>query len=318
LEYETLVEKFGEPTIGHGPCEGQPSRFVILGLGKLGGREPNYHSDLAVAFLYEAEGVTQPLSKSRRDQRTTNNHFFTQLAQRFLKEIAQLTPKGRLYTIDAQLRPIGVGGAMALTLADFEQHFASGVAPLWQWQVLCQARPLFGDTSIRAAVENVIQQLLTNRPWQESDAEQFRRSRLDAERGASPGNLKRAPGGTLDVESLVQMLQLRHAGRHPSVLTANTQQALDRLAAAGVLAAKDAEALGDAYRWLRRVESGLRLLQTSARHDLPESPLDLGRLALLMGHSNPDKLRDTCLALMSETRSTFDRLVPPAPVSDPA
>jgi glutamate-ammonia-ligase adenylyltransferase len=302
------VEKFGVPTIGPGPFEGEQSQFVIVGLGKLGGREPNYHSHLDVMFLYEAEGTTRPRGHSRRQERTANNYFFTQLAQRIIKQLAEHTPKGRLYAVGALLRPIGVGGALALPFADFEQHFTSGAAPLWQWQVLCQARAVFGEAAARERTANLIQQLVVERPKSAGDMLEIRRSRMQLERGASSNNLKRGPGGTLDVEFIVQMLQLKHAAARPGVLTTNTQSALGELAKGGALAPVVAEKLGDSYRFLRRVESGLRLLETSARHDLPETMAELAQLALLLGHSNPDRLRQQCLEAMVENRAAFETL----------
>lgn len=316
LEYDQLVEKFGVPTIGPGPFEGEPCRPIIVGLGKLGGREPNYHSDLEVLFLYEADGVTRPSGRSRRGQPTANNHFFTQWAQRILKQISQLTPKGRLYPIEALLRPIGIGGALALSLADFAQHFSAAVtqptgsrlAPLWQWLVLCKARPVFGEPTACAAVENLLEQLLTNRPWVETDRAEAVQLRMHLERGASPLNIKRGPGGTADIEYLTQILQLQHAARKRQALATNTQESLQRLAKAGAVDQSLADRLGESYRFLRRVESGLRLLETMARHDLPTADEPLHQLALLVGHSNPAKLRDQCLSHMAENRAAFLRL----------
>ena len=132
-----------------------------------------------------------------------------------------------------------------------------------------------------------------------------------ARAGASPHNLKRGPGGTADVETLVQMLQLEHAARHPQLLATNTQEALTRLAQAGLLGNNLALQLGDSYRFLRRVESGLRLLEAKARHDLPTAAETLHQLALLVGHSNPTKLRDQCLAHMNQNRTVFERLAQP-------
>jgi glutamate-ammonia-ligase adenylyltransferase len=308
LEYGRLVEKYGVPRFGPGPFEGETCKVVIVGLGKLGGREPNYHSPLDVLFLYEAEGTTQSAQRWRRIEKTANNHFFTQLAQRIVKQLSQLTPKGRLYAIDALLRPIGIGGALALSLDDFAQHFAAGAAPLWQWQVLCRARPVFGEPAACQAVVNRIEQLLVDRSWRDSDAAEFRRQREQLQQGAKPHNLKRGPGGTLDIEFVVQMLQLRHAGRRPDVLATNTQQALTQLAAAGALPRALAEQLADSYRFLRRVESALQLMAAAARHDLPGDDQALAQLALLLGHSNPQRLGEQCLAHMSDNRAVFDRL----------
>jgi glutamate-ammonia-ligase adenylyltransferase len=307
-QHARLVEKYGSPTIGLGPFEGEACRAVILGLGKLGGREPNYHSQLDLLLLYEAEGTTRPSRTSRRIESTTNNHFFTQLGQRIMKLASELTPKGRLYAIDMPLRPLGVGGALAMTLDDLSRHFCEGAAPLWHWQALCQARPVYGPEPAQNAARNLITQLLSQRSWDDAHWNELRRTRFELERNASPDNLKRGPGGTLDVEFLVQGLQLKHAAAHRAVLLPTTQQAITALAAAGALPAAFAEQLGDNYRNLRRVESALRLLNTSARHDLPGERQELAQLAYLLGHSNPDRLREQCHTWMADNRAMFERL----------
>ena len=286
---------------------------MILGVGRLGGREPNYHSPLDLLFLYEADGTTKPTGRSRRQERTANNHFFTQLAQRIVKQLGELTVKGRLYSVEMPLRPIGVGGALAMTFDEFARHFQAAesqqtVAPLWQWQTLCQARPVFGEQTATAAVQNIVQQAIVGRPPLAEDWSEMRRKRLQLEHGASPHNLKRGPGGALDVEYLVQILQLHHAAQSPQVLVTNTQAALVALVSAGALSADAAATLGDAYRFLRRVESGVRLLNTAQRHDVPGDPAEMQRLALLLGHGNPERLRQQCLTWMAETRAIFDQL----------
>jgi glutamate-ammonia-ligase adenylyltransferase len=310
LEYGRLVGKFGAPTLGPGPYEGEPCRLTIIGLGRLGGRDPNYHSHLDVLLLYEGEGTTRPVSRSRQNQRTANNHFFTQLAQGAIKQLTQLTPKGRLYSVDTALRPIGVGGALALSQTDFAQHFASGSAPVWQWLALCQARPVYADVAASESTQRLIHQLLVERPPRADDPAEVRRLRSQLEKGASSANLKRGPGGTLDVELLVQRLQLEHAAAEPTILSPNTQDALVALAAAGVLDSGIAERLGQNYRFLRRIEAGLRLQSTPARHDLPSDPTQLGQLALLLGHSNPQRLREQSLDTLNENRAIFNRLLP--------
>ena len=304
-EYAKLVEKHGQPAIGPGPFEGEPCGPVILACGKLGGREPNYHSDLEVAFLYEAEGTTRPAGKGRREQRTTNNHFFTQLAQRVMKEMTQLSPQGRLYPLEIVLRPIGVGGALALSFADLAQHFMSGAAPVWQWQILCKARCIFGEHSGRESVERLLKQLLTSRSWEAQDASQIAEARRQSEQGAALHNVKRGPGGTMDVEAAVQMLQLRHASKAPEILLPGTVEAIVALQAAGFMDKADGDALSQSYNFLRRVESGLRLQNTSARHDLPTHELELKKLALLLNHERPDQLPTQVLSLMEENRRRF-------------
>ena len=307
-EMARLTEKHGQPALGPGPFEGELCRAVVLGLGKLGAGEPNYHSNVEIAFLYEADGTTRPAPRSRQ-QATTNNHFFSLLAQRVLKEATQLTPKGRLATVDVVLRPLGVGGALAMPLADFANHFTSGSALLGHWQALCQARPVFGDRAIQAAAANTIQQLLTTRARQPNERHAIYRARIELERGAAELNLKRAAGGTLDIEFLVQALQLEYAQDAPAVLVPGTQVALAALAQAGALSADDAQYFAESYRFLRRIESGLRLLNTPARHDLPEDELSLDKLALLLGQPNGATIRDRAIITLAENRRRFERIM---------
>jgi glutamate-ammonia-ligase adenylyltransferase len=307
-EMAQLTEKHGQPALGPGPFEGELCRAVVLGLGKLGAGEPNYHSNIEVAFLYEGDGTTRQAPRSRQ-QATTNNHFFSLLAQRVLKEAKQLTPKGRLATVDVVLWPPGVSGSLAMPLADFANYFASGAAPLGQWQALCQARPVFGDRTIQAALANTVQQLLTARVTQPNERQAIYRARIELERGAAELNLKRAAGGTLDIEFLVQALQLECARGAPAVLVPGTQVALAALAQAGALSADDAQYFAESYRFLRRIESGLRLLNTPARHDLPEDELSLDKLALLLGQPNGATIRDRAIITLAENRRRFERIM---------
>ena len=102
VEYEKLTAKLGTPTIGEGSRAGEPCSWTILGMGKLGGRELNFHSDLDVVFLYEAEGMTAH-ARRRQAETTNNQHFFSDLGQRIIKIASRLSPYGRLYEVDPRL-----------------------------------------------------------------------------------------------------------------------------------------------------------------------------------------------------------------------
>ena len=114
IQYQNLARRSAIPGSAG---EGRRCELVILAMGKLGGREPNYHSDLDVVFLYEADGSTQPVSSARNaTQTTTNQHFFSELAQRIIKQVNRIGPLGRLYEVDARLRPTGKSGMLAVSL----------------------------------------------------------------------------------------------------------------------------------------------------------------------------------------------------------
>lgn len=307
-EYEKLVEKHGEPIIHNRPREGQVSEFVILALGKLGAREPNYHSDLDVVFLYEADGNTRHRQRSRRENSTTNQHFFSQLGQRIVKVASQLGPFGRLYEVDARLRPTGRSGPLATSFSEFARYFASGEGQLWERQALCKSRPIFGSAAAQTEVNKLVHAAITAQAWRPEFADEIRAMRQRLEENASPRNLKRGAGGTVDVEFIVEMLQLKHAAAHPAVLATGTLGGIAALSELKLLAEDDANYLHTSYRFLRSIEARIRLMNTTARHDLPEDTHDLKRLAYLLQYPSLDDLRQDCEHFAVENRRRFEKL----------
>lgn len=306
-EYIRLTERYGVPTIRGGRDDGGPCSLVILAMGKLGGREPNYHSDLDVIFLYESDGMTAHQRPTQRDT-TTNQHFFSQLAQRIIKVVTHLGPYGRLYELDPRLRPTGKSGALAISIEELGKYFESGRGQLWERQALCKARPVFGTESAARKTMQIVWRSIVEPPWTEDNAEQIRTMRMRLEESASKRNLKRGPGGTVDIEFMVQMLQLRHAAETPEVLVPSTLDAIAALRGCKHLSDELSKSLSESYRFLRSIESGLRLMQTTARHDLPEDPAALSRLAYLLGYSSGSVLEEECLACTQRNRTRFNEL----------
>ncbi|MBC8352142.1 MAG: bifunctional [glutamate--ammonia ligase]-adenylyl-L-tyrosine phosphorylase/[glutamate--ammonia-ligase] adenylyltransferase [Planctomycetes bacterium] len=306
-EYAQLVTKYGEPTISDSEYAGQPCSLVLLALGKLGGREPNYHSDLDIVFLYEADGTTKAKHPSRRDKTTTNQHFFSQLAQRIIKVVTQLGPHGRLYELDPRLRPTGKSGSLAVSLDEFARYFESGQAQLWERQSLCKARPVFGDERAVARTMQIVRRCIIEPPWTAENVEQIRVMRYKLQETASPHNLKRGPGGTVDIEFMVQMTQLRFAASAADVFVPGTLDAIAVLRRHGYLSDELAEYLSKSYRFLRSIESGLRLMNTTARHDLPDDEHELDKLAYLLGYESARSLLDDCREYTRENRKRFQR-----------
>lgn len=322
-EYEKLVVKLGQPTIGELPDEsenpiaaqwhpgeesvGRPCEFLVMALGKLGGREPNYHSDLDVVFLYEAEGNTVPDPRGRGES-TTNNHFFSELGQRIMKRANQFGPYGRLFEIDPRLRPTGRSGALTVSLEGFVRYFLEGAGQLWERQALCKARIITGSPSAANRALEAVAAATYCRDWKSSDAGAIRDMRTKLEESASARNLKRGPGGTMDTEFIVQMLQLRHGGQRPELRIPGTMASLKALAEAGILASEDAQRLRQAYRFQRHVEACIRLMNASGRHEFPNDPLELGKIAFLLGYENIDALSAEVKETFREVRNIFERV----------
>ncbi len=118
-EYAAMVHRYGVPMIAQQDGSKQACGWVIVAMGKLGGREPNYHSDLDVVFLFDADGHTEQQRRARRGDGTTNQHFFSQLGQRIIKQVTNMGPQGRLYELDPRLRPTGQSGSLAVSLEEF-------------------------------------------------------------------------------------------------------------------------------------------------------------------------------------------------------
>jgi len=313
-EFDRLVRKYGVPTIGEdadlpGKVPGDPCEMVILALGKLGGREPNYHSDLDIVFLYEADGSTsRDGQRTARSNPTNNSHFFSELGQRIIKVANRIGPYGRLYEVDPRLRPTGRSGVLAVPIDEFRRYFASGAGQLWERQALCKGRVIYGSPQATTCIMQAVTEAAYGPTWHQGDADAILQMRLRLEETASSRNLKRGPGGTVDVEFLVQMLQLRHGHDHPAIRLPGTFDALDALHEKGFLETADYEKLSHGYRFQRSVEARIRLMNAAGRHELPKDPTELKKLAFLLGYESPEALEQEALTVFRENRACFERI----------
>jgi glutamate-ammonia-ligase adenylyltransferase len=308
IEYAGLVAKYGEPTIAEGPRAGERAELVIAALGKFGGRELNYHSDLDIIFLFEADGHTAHPKRSKRTETTSNQHFFGELGQRIIKVASRLGPYGRLYEIDPRLRPTGRSGSLATSFAEFHRYFAAGDGQYWERQALCRARVVYASQEIACQAKQLIEVAAFEHAWDAGLASAIRGMRKRLEDAAPQGNLKRGRGGLVDIEFLVQMLQLKHGAANPAVRGANTIDALNALTAHGLLSSEDGEFFARAYHFLRTVEARLRLMHATARNDLPTDATELLKLARLVNSAGGEELVGACRTTMDETRRRFDAI----------
>src|SRR5262249_910928 len=219
-QWQRRARRFGTPRCGP---HGRRDRWAILGLGKFGGRELNYHSDLDLVFLHEAEGRTAGGPAS-----ITNDQFVTEVAQRVLKALSHGSATGPLYAIDARLRPHGASGPLVLTLAAFRNYLQRSTQT-WERMAFTRGRVIFATGGFGPAVMEVVRERLAA-PAEVADlaaAVLAMRRRLEASRPRQ--DLKRGAGGLADIEFIVQYLQLVHAGHQPDVLRPNLWDALDAL-----------------------------------------------------------------------------------------
>jgi glutamate-ammonia-ligase adenylyltransferase len=260
-----VLRRFGTPA----------TPLAVLGLGKLGARELTYSSDLDLVFVFGDEDARVDPCEAGGRAGTSAFEVMSRLAQRIVNGLSALLPSGRLYVVDTRLRPSGEQGTLVSSLGGFERYHAKEAA-LWERQALIKARTVAGDPSLGARVEAIARRVVWS-PGTPLDAataaQEIGRLRVRLERELArerPGrfDIKTGRGGLLDVEFLVQYLQLVHGPRDPSLRERATGPALDALAAAGLLDGETHAQLAAAWRFLRRLESRLRIV-----HDRPITEL---------------------------------------------
>ncbi len=273
-----LTRRYGRPQ----------TPYVVLGLGKLGGREMNYASDLDLLLIYGGPGETLPPPSGRS---LDHHEYYAKLMQRTASALMTPTREGIAFRVDMRLRPSGNQGPLVTSAAAFERYHAESAA-LWERQALIKARAVAGDAALARRVEAIVTRFVYDRPLPpEAAAEIHRlRSRMARElarESAGRYNIKLGRGGLVDIEFLVQFLQLARGRDRPDVRTPSTLDALERLAAAGVLPAGDAAVLAEAYRFLRRLENRLRIVHDRSINDLVGSGPELAKLARRLAPATP-------------------------------
>ena len=253
-----------------------------MGLGKLGGREMSYHSDLDLIVIYEGDGRTGPPPEASRFDRfelTDNFHFFTELTQRIIKMTSFLGPMGRLYQVDMRLRPTGKSGSLVIPLTEFRKYYEEKSAQLWERQALCRARVLYGDPEFVRETTATIEDAIGGLTWKPAIADEIRAMRQRLEDSRSERDVKRGFGGIVDVEFIIQLFKIKYGRLLPGLRTTNTWEALTALRGAGLLSEHEHDQLRDGFGFLRLVESRLRIVHNRSLDELPASRDDQEKLA---------------------------------------
>ncbi|MGT2528120.1 bifunctional [glutamine synthetase] adenylyltransferase/[glutamine synthetase]-adenylyl-L-tyrosine phosphorylase [Streptomyces nojiriensis] len=259
------------------PEDAAQCRLAVIAMGKCGGNELNYVSDVDVIFVGEAANGTEEHKALQAA---------TRLASHLMRICSETTVEGTIWPVDANLRPEGRNGPLVRTLSSHLAYYQRW-AKTWEFQALLKARAVAGDPDLGAEYVDAISPLV----WQAAERENFvtdvqkmRRRVVDNIPAAQVDReLKLGPGGLRDVEFAVQLLQLVH-GRHDATLhSGTTLDALHALAAGGYVGRADAAQLHDAYRFLRAMEHRIQLYRLRRTHLVPEDENDLRRLGRSLG-----------------------------------
>ncbi|WP_313318305.1 bifunctional [glutamate--ammonia ligase]-adenylyl-L-tyrosine phosphorylase/[glutamate--ammonia-ligase] adenylyltransferase [Stenotrophomonas sp.] len=268
-------------------ADGSAQQLVVFGLGKLGGGELNFSSDIDLVYAFPQNG------ESDGPRPLAGEEYFARLGQRLARLLDETTAEGFSHRVDLRLRPFGTAGRVALSFAGMDQYFQREGRD-WERYAWIKARAVAGDIAAGEAWLETLRPFVYRRYLDFTaldglremkaaiTAEVARKDRLD--------DIKRGPGGIREIEFLAQALQLIRGGREPALRERRLLPALHALVAGGQMAASDGDDLIQAYRFLRRVENRLQMLRDAQTHCLPNDPLDRARIAHGLGYADWEAL----------------------------
>ncbi len=255
LTAEDLRSIHGTPLLE----DGSISQMMVAALGKCGGRELGFASDIELMFIYTGNG------KTTGPEVVTSAEFFEKVAQFFVQAIH--ARREGIFEVDLQLRPYGKAGAMAVSLEAFKRYFSPG-GPAWAYerQALVKLRPIAGDTILGRQVAVLRDSYVyTGEPYDVTAMRAMRERQLRHLVTAGAFHPKFSPGGLVDVEYLVQGLQITHGHQIPALRITNTRGAMSALADAGIFTVEDYTHLRKAHTFLRWLIDSLRVVRGNAK-----------------------------------------------------
>jgi [glutamine synthetase] adenylyltransferase / [glutamine synthetase]-adenylyl-L-tyrosine phosphorylase len=279
--------------------------FAVIALGKLGGHELNYSSDVDVLYVCEShEGGTRPAAsgsmKAKALRRLSNEEYFEILARELTKALSEQTHEGYVYRVDLRLRAEGSVGQLTRSLDDYAKYYRTR-GQGWERLALLKAWPIAGSKELGRSFIKMVRPFVLAPASTLVDIDQGLaiveevrsvKERIDAkmtERGHEQRNVKLGVGGIREIEFLVQTIQVLAGRRAPGILGRGTLDSLARLQKVGILSIKQQAALTRAYRFLRDVEHKLQMVHDLQTHALPDQQKELERCAIRMGYDRDDR-----------------------------
>ena len=267
---------------------GRAQELVVFGLGKLGGRELNFSSDVDLVYAFAEHGVSDGARSLDAEA------YFTRLGQQLAKLLGEVTPDGFCHRVDLRLRPFGASGRVALSFAAMEQYYQREGRD-WERYAWIKARPVAGDLAAGTELLASLRPFVYRRylDYTALDGLREMKALIDAEvqRRELADDLKLGPGGIREIEFFVQAQQLIRGGREPALRETALLPALAALTDAGHLPTDLSGPLAAAYRFLRRLENRVQMLADAQAHVLPGDPLTRLRIARGLDYPDSDALQ---------------------------
>lgn len=274
----SLTARYGTP---------ETPGFCVLGLGKLGGEDLNFSSDVDLIYLYREDGHTSGGSSGA----LPSVQFYTRLGELVTQALSRTTADGFCYRVDLNLRPQGRGGAMVVSLPSALAYYEL-YGRTWERAALLKARCVAGDAELADELLAGLGPFLWPRSLDLSAVDSLRdlKAQIDLRGKASADDVKLGPGGIREVEFFVNALQLLQGGKDSTLRERVTMRALRKLERAGFVSGPDADALEEAYLFLRRVENRLQMLEERQTQALPQGERERRRLAASLRFKDWDAL----------------------------
>jgi glutamate-ammonia-ligase adenylyltransferase len=297
------------------PGQKKKNRFVILGMGKLGGGELNFSSDIDIVYLYEDQSGE---SRGGTKGKATPNRFFTRLAEMITRVMGEVTEDGFVFRTDLRLRPLGRNGPLVQSCSSALLYYESW-GQCWERAALIKARPVGGNKELGVEFLRDLEPFVYRRYLDFTTVEELRHMKMRIERELlgleeRERNVKLGRGGIREIEFFTQALQLVNGGYEPGIRKKNTLSALSLLARFGFIPSREKESLTSAYRFLRNVEHKIQMVHEAQTHTIPAGDEEEACLARRLGfakkegHSERDLFWRAYRKHTARVRRAFDRL----------
>ena len=300
--WHNLVARYGAPSVVTPVAQ----RLIVVAMGKLGGQELNFSSDVDLIFLFDSHGETtgtRPLA---------HEEFFLKLGQLLIRYLDAPTSEGRAYRVDMRLRPFGASGPLVASTAAFEDYLERQGRD-WERYAWVKARAVTGEALYTEVFRSCVQPFVYRRYLDFGVFDALRDMKASIEREVErrdlKDNIKLGPGGIREIEFIVQSMQLIRAGSEPRLQSSSLLQILPRLAGARLLPAVVTAELAAAYDFLRRLENRLQMLHDQQTHSLPTDTLVQARIAAAMNCGSWDELAVGLEAHRRRVATHFEALV---------
>ncbi|WP_426506378.1 bifunctional [glutamate--ammonia ligase]-adenylyl-L-tyrosine phosphorylase/[glutamate--ammonia-ligase] adenylyltransferase [Serratia proteamaculans] len=302
--YQTCCREWGTPC----NAQGMPQPLLILGMGKLGGGELNFSSDIDLIFAYPENGQTQG---GRRE--LDNAQFFTRLGQRLIKALDQQTIDGFVYRVDMRLRPFGDSGPLVMSFAALEDYYQEQGRD-WERYAMVKARLMGGsEDAYSEELRKTLRPFVFRRYIDFSVIQSLRNMKgmiaREVRRRGLKDNIKLGAGGIREIEFITQVFQLIRGGREPALQGRSLLPTLQAVGELGLLEPQQVQAMSASYLFLRRLENLLQAIADQQTQTLPQDELDQARLAWGMGFDDWSALLLALDDHMQAVRAVFNDLI---------